>query len=306
MHIYPDYYAAFRCTADRCRHNCCIGWEIDIDGDTAALYSTVTGALGDRLRTHTQGDPPHFILDAQERCPFLNEHNLCDIITELGEEALCDICAMHPRFVNERSGRMEFGIGMACEEAARIILTKETPSVLLGEGSTDEILALRDSAIALLQDRSLPIDARTDALLAHFGVSLAPIEAYANAFRALERLDDAWTVQLAKLNAPADTAAFALHMRERETEYEQLLVYLVYRHMASAKTAADIAAYAAFAVLCYRLLYALGAHMYTENGDFTAADQIELCRMFSAEIEYSEENVRSLVALFSSSERSFL
>lgn len=37
-HLAPAYYGAFTCLADRCRDNCCIGWEIGIDPDTAAFY----------------------------------------------------------------------------------------------------------------------------------------------------------------------------------------------------------------------------------------------------------------------------
>ena len=25
----PSYYKDFKCIADKCRHSCCIGWEID-------------------------------------------------------------------------------------------------------------------------------------------------------------------------------------------------------------------------------------------------------------------------------------
>ena len=32
--IYPDYYEHFACIGGECRHNCCIGWEIDIDEKT--------------------------------------------------------------------------------------------------------------------------------------------------------------------------------------------------------------------------------------------------------------------------------
>ena len=31
----PDYYRDFKCSAGNCKHSCCIGWEIDIDEDTA-------------------------------------------------------------------------------------------------------------------------------------------------------------------------------------------------------------------------------------------------------------------------------
>ncbi|MBP3686664.1 MAG: hypothetical protein J6J21_06505 [Clostridia bacterium] len=49
-YVYPAFYPEFSCLADRCRHNCCIGWEIDIDPETQNLYDQVDGPLGNRLR----------------------------------------------------------------------------------------------------------------------------------------------------------------------------------------------------------------------------------------------------------------
>ena len=46
--VKPDYYDSFRCIADKCRHSCCIGWEIDIDEDTLDLYENIPGDFGDR------------------------------------------------------------------------------------------------------------------------------------------------------------------------------------------------------------------------------------------------------------------
>lgn len=46
-HLAPAYYGAFTCLADRCRDNCCIGWEIGIDPDTAAFYDSFPGETGD-------------------------------------------------------------------------------------------------------------------------------------------------------------------------------------------------------------------------------------------------------------------
>lgn len=45
QNAYPDYYPLFRCIADRCRHNCCIGWEIDVDGDSLAAYDQIGGEM---------------------------------------------------------------------------------------------------------------------------------------------------------------------------------------------------------------------------------------------------------------------
>ena len=297
-HIFPDYYKDFRCIGGACKHNCCIGWEIDIDADTAAYYRSVQGEMGARLRESIATDgEPHFVLGEGERCPFLNADNLCDIIIHLGEEHLCSICNDHPRFRNELPDRVEIGVGMACEEAARLILGKDTPTVLVGGGETeDEILILRDKAIALLQDRAKIIPKRICGMLSLCGASLSDytMGEWAEIFLELERLDEKWTALLHALRDGWETIdfdGFDRHMSARQTEYEQFSVYLLYRHFANAPDLAEAAARAAFAALGYILLHALGAMQWTKNGAFTFADQVELCRLFSGEIEYSDENV---------------
>ena len=46
----PSYYKTFKCIADKCRHSCCIGWDVYIDDETLEKYSAMDGALGERLR----------------------------------------------------------------------------------------------------------------------------------------------------------------------------------------------------------------------------------------------------------------
>ncbi len=305
--IVPSYYAAFRCIGSACRHNCCIGWEIDIDPDTAAFYRTVGGELGCRLQTCIEYTDavPHFRLDGNERCPFLNGDNLCNLILGLGEDRLCDICADHPRFRNELPGRTEIGLGLCCEEAARLILGTTEPTVLIGDIETDDdILLLRDEVIALLQDRSRSLPERVDAMLTRCGASLPPVplEEWASFLLTLERLEPTWTERLEELRdglSSVDRSGFDAHIAERQTEYEQLLVYFIYRHLANASDTADAAARAAFAALAYRLLHALGAVQWTKTGAFTFADQVELARQFSAEIEYSDENLYHILDVLS-------
>lgn len=303
QHIVPDYYTEFHCIGSACRHNCCIGWEIDIDAETHAFYRTVSGELGRRLHAciDRSGDVPHFILDGDERCPFLNADNLCDIILELGEERLCGICADHPRFRNKLPGRVEIGLGLCCEEAARLILGKREPMTLVGKADTDdEILLLRDEVIAVLQERSRTVPQRVAAMLERCGAVLPshrPDE-WAALFLTLERLEPRWTVRLEQLRdgfANADLDGFDRYMAGRQTEYEQLLVYIVYRHLANAADADGAAARAAFAALCYTMIHALGAVQWTQTAAFTFEDQVELVRQFSAEIEYSDENLYVLL-----------
>ena len=297
--VYPDYYKDFKCIADKCKHNCCIGWEIDIDCDTAEYYKAVGGDIGKRMREHIDfGDVPHFILGEGERCPFLNSQNLCDIIINCGEEHLCTVCAKHPRFENELPDRCEIGIGMACEEAARLILSQKEPFRLVGAPKTDdEIIILRDRIIEFLQNEKFSIDECISQMLSLCGTreSEKSLEKWADILLSLERLDEKWTEYLCLLQNPINSDRFGEYISKRESEYRSMLVYFIYRHFANAPDLYEGAARACFAALAYRIIYALGAATYNKNGSFSLCDQTELCRLFSSEIEYSDENLYILL-----------
>ena len=131
----PDYYPAFHCIADKCRHTCCAGWEIDIDEDSLKKYQSMEDELGAFLRGHIDLKPvPHFRLAKGERCPLLRSDLLCELILQKGDSALCQICRDHPRFRNYWSDRVEIGLGLACEEAARVILSSNHPLRLIEIG----------------------------------------------------------------------------------------------------------------------------------------------------------------------------
>ena len=124
---YPDFYPAFRCRAAACRHSCCRGWEIDVDDDSAEYYRELPGALGEALREalYENEEGWHFRLDGEERCPFLQKDGLCRLIRELGEEALCDICALHPRFFQELGEDELWGLGLSCEAVTALLLERD-------------------------------------------------------------------------------------------------------------------------------------------------------------------------------------
>ena len=81
------------------------------------------------------------------------------------------------------------------------------------------------------------------------------------------------------------------------TEYEQLLVYFLLRHLLADEGRA-LPARAAFAVLSTAMLYALGAAVRTENGAVRFGERVELARLWSANVEYSEENMRAALDEF--------
>lgn len=128
--LFPKYYSRFACKAERCTHNCCIGWEIDIDGATAEKYESLGESIGEDIRKNTarSGEVSHFLMK-NGRCPMLCEDNLCRIIRELGDGALCHICREHPRYYNELSKITLGGVGMSCEAAAELILSETAPTL---------------------------------------------------------------------------------------------------------------------------------------------------------------------------------
>lgn len=307
--VYPNYYPGFSCIASRCAHSCCIGWEIDIDPDTLRRYQAEQGPMGRRLaRSISAGEEPHFLLGEGERCPFLNQENLCDLILYGGEGFLCQICTDHPRFRSFLPNRTEVGLGLCCEEAARLILSQKEPVTLCGEteGETDPaaqaLLDLRKQLFALAQDRSQTLEDRENALLARCQAALPERTAaqWSEIYLSLERLDPAWTVLLENLRdhgEEADLAAFGRFMAGRESEYEQLLVYFLYRHVPAAYEDGDPGGKAAFAVLSTRLLRWMGALHWQKTGRFSLEDQVEYARLYSSEVEYSQENLDTLFDL---------
>ena len=301
--VAPNYYREFRCIADKCRHSCCIGWEIDIDPDTREKYRRIPGEFGARLNAAIHdGEVSSFILGQDERCPMLNRSGLCDLITQLGEENLCQICADHPRFRSFFTGSTEIGLGLCCEEAARLILTREEPMQLIvleddgtGEALPEEeaeLLTLRSTLIACMQNRSQPVEDRLNALLDAVDFAIPPKD-WTAIYRSLERLDPAWDDVLDSLfpRELSDRPPAPFGSPLMSTAFEQFCVYLLYRHLPGALEDDDVPGRVAFCVLSTRVLMALCA----AKDDCTMADLLDFARMYSAEIEYSEDNIAALL-----------
>ena len=97
MKIYvPEYFNNFKCSADKCKDSCCIGWEIWIDDKTRAKYDMLNTSLGKEIREKTSHG--YFHLCENGHCSFLDGNGLCRIISTLGDGYLCDICREHPRY----------------------------------------------------------------------------------------------------------------------------------------------------------------------------------------------------------------
>lgn len=278
--IFPKHYDKFECIKGECKHSCCIGWEIDIDSETMALYDSLNSEIGKRIRENIEGDIPHFKLKEDERCPFLNKCGLCDIISELGEDAICDICYLHPRFTNFYDNFAETGLGLCCEEAARIILCdKEKFSLPLPDYVKDrEFFKERQEVFDILQDRNETVLERLKKFSRKYGYefSFSTRELY-DFYLSLERLDENWTKKLEKLLCANVTQV--LEREDTQIFFEQLSCYFIFRHFQNG---------VGFALLS---LFVLGAICSTCT---SVEEMLDVVRMYSCEIEYSEENTKKV------------
>lgn len=314
----PSYCRSFRCLADRCKANCCIGWEIGIDPDTAALYRSAQGDFGDRLRANISDDNC-FILQ-NDRCPFLNEQNLCDILLHCGETALCDICRMHPRYFNWFSDRKEGGIGLSCEEAARLILTTDRVGYIREETDdapeeADEqklslLLRVREQMFSLLDDDSLALQPKLCGILTLAEKTQQQIcgrqtplpsdgkkqaqqilSQLLSCYEDFEPIDRVWTQQLAllkcrPLQGTPPTQAQSLYCTN-------LCRYFLWRYFLCSVFDDEVYAAAAFAVVSSLFIHLLCAD------DTSLACCIEKSRLYSAQMEYSDENTAAFFGLCS-------
>ena len=309
VYVEPDYYGAFACKAGRCLHSCCIGWEIDIDEESAAFYRQVPGPFGQRLASEIHPGPPaHFRLGAEERCPFLNREGLCDIYIQLGEEALCQICAEHPRFYNEYSDRTEVGLGLCCEAAAALILGREAPMRLLIDGEEEPtpeeeaFFSCRDGLLSLLGEKGLPLEKRLGRILetvdAPFPV--LPSGEWVEILSHLEILSPTWRARLAELAAlPSGALPFwAEDAPPLSKRLENTLIrggeYFLFRHLAGSLEEGNLAGRVGFAVLAVCVLRGL---LLLKGEAASQEEWWEEGRLLSTEWEYSEENTQALYRL---------
>ena len=299
MKLYaPAYYKKFECIADRCSHSCCIGWEIDIDGDTEDKYRSLSGGYGENIKSSIDrcDGNSHFKLCENDRCPHLNDKGLCRIILEMGEGYLCDICREHPRFYNDTARGREVGLGIACEEAARLVLTSDNYSeiVEIGEDydescdalSDFDAVAEREKIYAILSDKKRSFRDRLLQIYADFGVTpqIMSDDGWREHFSSLEYLDESHRELFASYSS-----AFGGEICPDEV-LERVLAYFVFRHCAKAYDEGEFRATLGFALVCERLLASL-SRVYKAN---TVELLIPLVVTISEELEYSEENTDSV------------
>ncbi len=300
MKVYaPTYYKKFRCIASGCRHSCCIGWEIDIDVESLKRYRECDGEVGEKLNKNiSSGDIPHFILSDNERCPFLNKDNLCEIYIHLGKDALCDICREHPRYRNFYSSCQEVGVGLSCEVAAELILKNNSlvTECISDDGVCDtvsneeeEIFNVKKDIADILYNND--IFTCITLLCERYNLKIPDksFEEWLDIYFNLEILDDEWEKELtfAKGRIGCNTDELS---EDEKMYFKNLLSYFIFRHI-NCDMEYELSDVLSFCILSVKMIMEI--YLRREEQSFELLSDIS--RNYSSEIEYSTENMGDII-----------
>lgn len=297
-----SYYPEFKCVAGSCKHTCCAGWQMCIDEKTLSRYKNEKSNFKNDLERGINFKKSKFKADKSGRCAFLNDKGLCEIIINLGEESLCQVCRDHPRFRSFFDDRIETGLGFCCEESTRIILnyTGKIQPILISDDKKEneldfrqqKILEFRENALSIVQDRAISIKERIDNLLmlckADFDEK--QFKKLVKLFLSFERLDKIWTKRLKTiLKKP-----FAFKSDENLSKYaEQFLSNCLYRHVYGAE---DVISARARTIACVFSWWIIKGIVETEKQSEKQDLGLiaDVIRAYSAEVEYSQKNLDKL------------
>ncbi|WP_297438285.1 flagellin lysine-N-methylase [uncultured Clostridium sp.] len=155
-------YENFSCIGARCRHTCCVDWDIDIDNETYKKYKVsnfFTKEMLEKNFTRKKSGVIKFRLNEKKGCPLQNESGLCDIHSNLGEEFLCKTCRIYPRMCNLVDNTLEKFLTTSCPAVNEIFLLDEN------QLSFDSVISAEDKEELSIKMR---VDTRKDDYLKYF------------------------------------------------------------------------------------------------------------------------------------------
>ena len=309
----PTYFKSFKCIADKCPDTCCVGWEVDIDRKTAEKYKSIGGILGDKIQKYLTRDETGcdvFTLCEGDRCPFLNNCNLCEIQLNSGEEGLSKTCSLFPRFFEDFGKIREMGLGFGCPEAARIMLEDaETFSLEFYEECVDkvedvdedflsELIELRAEIFSILEDKELSFRRKAEAVIDLAKAFQQKLDGEAFHDEPQHRsFEDCICILENMEYIREERKEFILQLKGKKlskkslnlyrSDFEKLLKYYIFRYLLKSVYDVDVLTkvkYGIFACIIISRIYA-----YLDSPDFDS--RVKVMFSFSKEVEYSDVNM---------------
>ena len=306
----PDYFDRFRCIAGDCPDSCCKEWDVQVDEASAAVYRSLPGDLGDRLRevlSTEDGETVMTIIDG--RCPMWRQDGLCRIQAELGEESLCKTCREFPRLTHDYGDFVELGLELSCPEAAKFILNSGRPSIITAETeggeepeydteAMDVLKATRETALDILFDSSRNVPESLALFLLYGYQAQSELDGgEILPFQPEAALESVW--EFLKPGDPIEMTAFFSALELLTPDWAHLLQtpspapwsehhralagYLTQRYWLQAVSVYDLACRVKFIVISCLLVQHLGGDIF------------RTAQLFSKEIENNIDNVEAIL-----------
>lgn len=283
LSIFPKFYKKFLCKADKCKHSCCKGWEIDIDAETAEKYLSMTGELGAEIRQNIgkNEDSYFFKLTKDERCPFLQKNGLCKIILNIGEENICEICTMHPRFFTMLDDVELCGVGLSCEKTCELLLDDEDDLVFYVEDTEEE---LNFSEVLAITGLELPKEMQEFSL----AVNEENLNKILEIMGKTEPIDDKWTEEISIMQNMENKELKVKEYLEKSNKnsLNKIYQYILYRQLerlmdTEIEGLINYAQYSTLFIILHTVM---------------SKDLGESVRRWSEQIEYDTDNVDLILA----------
>ena len=302
--VKPDYYDRFVCIGGKCKNNCCMGaWDIEVDDEALERFKRIGGDFGKRVLSSINDE--NVFIRKNGRCQLLSDDGWCEMVQN--GHKLCVICDEYPRFTEYFDDYAARGVSLSCEAAAKIILDNKDCVSFIGESGVcdDELFELlmfaRENVIATLQNRDEDIFKRLRCVI-DYVIKLQdrinnnnfdkfeynPVDRYNGTeslvaifefLNSLDVLNDNWHEILRKgisieCEKPEHNAD--------EIVIEQLAVYFVFRYFMKAFFDCDALSKTKFMAISVMSIISLA---------LVVGDIKESARLYSIEIEHSEENI---------------
>lgn len=330
---YPEYYERFRCIGGSCPDTCCAGWEVDIDDESGDYYRSVTGDFGKRLNDHIcecDGER-YFPLTKKNRCPFLNDDNLCDIYINLGEESLCQTCTEYPRYFMDIGNYEQVDMSLSCMELARIFYTetghidyiRSENDVCGDELSSDdqatlvEVLALRNQCISVMQGGIGSFTEKNKKVrdLVSSAQGLSPDDGDATRFylmedykylltllESMDSINDEWAEKLNYYRKvamePASLSRFDDFLKSDAETLDSWMsktaVYFIFRYFIDTLIDGDIEKELCLIHRSLRLILFMLFAEWLIKGNIQVSDIIYVSHLYSKQVEHDDGNVSIL------------
>ena len=291
----------------------------NIDNETMDIYKNMHTEFALKIRENivkNEENTYSFKLLEGERCPFLNKNNLCDIITNCGEDSICYICKEHPRFYNDFLNVTEYGLGLCCEEVVRLLLENDEPLEFVVFNDEDEfyetdeteeenynkLFDLRNEIFEILNTTKSYND-KIEKILSVAEkfcgekVELLSDDEIFEIYEKTEPINNEWVEYFEELKK----SKCEIYEKEKpfdeesngDSKYSKLLNYIIFRHLLKVifSDVAHVQKYLGFCISSARFIKLCDIKTYTEKGFVSETDRINNVKRWSKQIEYSDENV---------------